>query len=224
MTHQPFHVITVDGNIGVGKTTLLPKLATELTEQTVQPWEFIEENVDSNEEFQTRLAQFTADPSKHRISFQNFMTDMRHQIGKSLKPGTHKILERSLLSDLVFSIANIDCSTAGGEDICHIHRIHQALQDYVKISTAVYLKALPQVCYQRMLNRGRESEKGTPYEYIEHLSNCHDTHLPHYCKMYDVPLLTVNYSQFMPVDKVAGLILNELDVKDISSTATRKAG
>lgn len=193
-------VIVVEGNIGTGKSTLLPKLAAELTAQTKQPWTYILEDVDSNADFQAHLKAFTEDPIANRVAFQNFMTDMRHAIGKDLPKGVNVVLERSLLSDLVFSFANHQCDA---DDDSHIQRIYDALNDYTRIDTCVYLKADPRVSYSRMLQRGREQEKGTPFEYIETISHYHDTVLPNVCQSYDIPMLTIDYNVFLPTASIA---------------------
>ena len=210
--------IVIEANIGTGKSTLLPKLAAELTKQTGQAWEYILEDVDTNEEFQARLKAFTENPAANRVSFQNFMTDLRHNIGKNIQPGKNIILERSLLSDLVFSFANSQCDS---DDDSHIQRIYQALQDYIAIDTCVYLKADPRVSYQRMLGRGREQESGTPFEYIQTISEYHDTVLPEVCSQYNVPLLTLDYSQFMPVERIAEAVMQSANIN--TSTVTTKA-
>lgn len=207
---QPFNVVTVEGNIGVGKSTLLDKLAAELTRQTKQRWVSFKEEVDTDPTFQALLKAFTEDPKAHRVAFQNYMTDLRHGIGKSLKAGTNYILERSLLSDLVFSEAN---AMGPDGDRSHIDRIHEALTDYVSIDTVLYLQADPKACYMRMMQRGREAEKGTDLSYIEHIAKCHDTLLPMFAKQYGAPLLTVEYTQFKPVEQIAQMVLDNMGVQ-----------
>lgn len=201
------NVIVIEGNIGTGKSTLLPKLAAELTAQTEQPWTYILEDVDSNPDFQKHLEAFTADTIANRVAFQNFMTDMRHAIGKGLPKGVNVVLERSLLSDLLFSFANHQCDA---EDDSHIQRIYEALNDYTRIDTCIYFKAYPRVSYSRMLQRGREQEQGTSYEYIESISQYHDSVLPTVCNDYDIPMLTINYNVFLPTATIAKQVLSSI--------------
>ena len=66
---QKFKLIAVEGNIGVGKSTLLPKLIANLNEHSEQQWQLIIEDVDTDLEFQRLLKAFTVDPTK-RIEFQ----------------------------------------------------------------------------------------------------------------------------------------------------------
>lgn len=204
---QPFNVVTVEGNIGVGKSTLLPKLADELTRKTSQRWVCFKEEVDTDPTFKALLKAFTDDPKAHRVAFQDYMTELRHGIGKSLKAGTNYILERSLLSDLVFSEAN---AMGPDGDRSHIARIHEALNDYVRIDTVLYLQADARSCYMRMMERGREAEKGTELSYIDHIATCHDVLLPKFAKQYNAPLLTVEYSQFKPVEQIAQMVLDNM--------------
>lgn len=203
--------VVIEANIGAGKSTLLPKLAAELSHKTGQAWTYIVEDVDTNIEFKAHLKAFTEDPVKNRASFQNFMTALRHSIGKSLPKGINVILERSLLSDLVFSFANHQHDE---DDDLHIQRVHRALEDYCTIDTCLYLKTDPRVAFNRMLERGREQEQGTPFEYIKKISEYHDKLLPELCSQYSIPLLTVDYSTFLPVKLVADKVFNSLYRKD----------
>lgn len=209
--------VVIEANIGTGKSTLLPKLAAELTKQTGMQWTYILEDVDTNEEFQLSLKAFTENPAANRVSFQNYMTDLRHDIGKSIQPGKNVILERSLLSDIVFSFANHQCDA---QDDSHIQRIYQALEDYITIDTCVYLKADPRVSYQRMQERGREQEQGTPFEYIQTISEYHDKVLPEVCEQYNVPLLTLEYTRFMPVPRIAKAVMASANIQPMK---TKKA-
>ncbi|MBI3441264.1 MAG: deoxynucleoside kinase [Proteobacteria bacterium] len=52
--------IAVEGNIGVGKSTLLPRLQEALPGD----WEILSERVDEDPEFKKRLEDFYNDPNK----------------------------------------------------------------------------------------------------------------------------------------------------------------
>ncbi|MBL1417616.1 MAG: deoxynucleoside kinase, partial [Moritella sp.] len=73
---QTFKLVAIEGNIGVGKSTLLPLLAKELTEHDNADWQLILEDVDSDPEFQRLLQAFTVDPAR-RIEFQRYITNKR---------------------------------------------------------------------------------------------------------------------------------------------------
>ena len=90
-------LIAIEANIAAGKSTLAPKLAKEMG------YEYILEEADTNEEFKRLLKDYTEDPSK-RIVFQKWITNHRAELCKKLDPNGKYIIERSLFSDLLFSV------------------------------------------------------------------------------------------------------------------------
>ncbi|USD39448.1 MULTISPECIES: deoxynucleoside kinase [Ferrimonas] len=193
---QDFKLIAIEGNIGVGKSTLLPKLADRLSNLDDRPWRLIIEEVDTDPEFQRLLKAFTNDPSQ-RINFQRYITNKRAETCQDLDPGFNYIIERSLFSDLVFCQANLaEACRPDGKDLDYYYDIQDKLEDYPQVSAVVYLKSDPIVSYERMLSRGRDAEVGTPQSYIQLISDCHNTFLPHICDKYNTQLLTVDWTHF----------------------------
>lgn len=193
---QDFKLIAIEGNIGVGKSTLLPKLASKLTDLDSKPWRLIIEEVDTDPEFRRLLKAFTNDPSQ-RINFQRYITNKRAETCQDLEPGYNYIIERSLFSDLVFCQANLaEACRPDGKDLDYYYDIQDKLTDYPQVSAVVYLKSDPEISYQRMLSRARDAEAGTPKSYIKLISDCHDTFLPHICERYNTQLLTVDWTHF----------------------------
>lgn len=202
-------LIAVEGNIGAGKSTLLPLLAEALgTECILEP-------VDSDAEFQRLLANFTAKPNcvHARNEFQMYMTDSRSNLLKGLDPDGTYIIERSLLSDLVFTHACMSSYENSVEDASfhmdsYKHLVSRLL-DYPTIDVCLYLKTSPVVAYKRMLGRGRKQEEGTPLSYIEDLSAFHDAVLPQVCRKAGTKLVTVDWDEPQPID---ALLLDALTV------------
>ena len=206
---QTFKLIAIEGNIGVGKSTLLPKLAAELSKQEQQDWRLIIEDVDTDPEFQRLLKAFTLDPSR-RIEFQRYITNKRAMICKDLDPSFNYIIERSLFSDLVFCQANLaEACRPDGKDLDYYYDIQEKLKDYPQVSAVVYLKSDPQVSYDRMMERARDAEAGTPLEYLQLISDCHDTFLPHICRKYNTTLVVQDWTLFGCHEKLAQRILSE---------------
>ncbi|PVZ72130.1 deoxynucleoside kinase [Pelagibaculum spongiae] len=206
MRDKPFKLIAVEGNIGAGKSTLLGPLVDALNEVTGEKWQLIKEDVDENPEFQKLLAEFTKDPSA-RIRFQRFITNHRAQLLEGVDESINYVIERSLVSDLIFSQANLsNMPRPDGEDICYYYDIHDRLETYPKIDMVVYLQTNAHVCYERMLSRARESESGTPESYIELISDFHDCLLPHICRDHDIELATMDWDDFGCPEQVAAVI------------------
>ena len=211
MSQAPhFNLIAIEGNIGVGKSTLLPKLVEQLNTHSTKTWQLIIEDVDTDSEFQRLLKAFTVDPTK-RIEFQRYITNKRSQICQNLNPDSHYVIERSLFSDLVFCQANLaEACRPDGQDLDYYYDIQEKLKDYPPVSAVIYLKSDPVISYQRMLERARDAEVGTSQEYLQLISDCHDTFLPHICRRYNTQLIIQEWTDFGCHKQLASRILTDL--------------
>jgi len=211
MSQAPhFNLIAIEGNIGVGKSTLLPKLVEQLNTHSTKTWQLIIEDVDTDTEFQRLLKAFTVDPTK-RIEFQRYITNKRSQICQNLDPQSHYVIERSLFSDLVFCQANLaEACRPDGQDLDYYYDIQEKLKDYPPVSAVIYLKSDPVISYQRMLERARDAEVGTSQEYLQLISDCHDTFLPHICRRYNTELIIEEWTDFGCHKQLANRILTDV--------------
>ncbi|MGB0898194.1 MAG: deoxynucleoside kinase [Psychrobium sp.] len=209
-TEQQFNLIAIEGNIGVGKSTLLPKLISELNEHSNEKWQLIIEDVDTDPEFQRLLKAFTVDPTK-RIEFQRYITNKRADICQNLDTSYNYVIERSLFSDLVFCQANLaEACRPDGKDLDYYYDIQDKLKDYPQVSAVIYLKSDPVISYTRMVERARDAEAGTSQEYLQLISDCHDTFLPHICRRYNTQLITQEWTDFGCHEKLAQRILKDV--------------
>ncbi|HIF9256522.1 TPA: deoxynucleoside kinase [Photobacterium damselae] len=193
-------LIAIEANIAAGKSTFAPKLAEAMG------YEYILEDVDTNEEFKRLLKEYTEDPTK-RINFQRWITKHRAELCNKLDPAGKYIIERSLYSDLIFSLANIfSVPRPDGEDMKYYYDIHEALHDYPRVDAVLYLKTDPKVVFNRLLKRGRTEENGTPLKYLQLIHNCHEVFLPEVCERFDTPLITVDWNNFGETQRVAKLL------------------
>ena len=207
---QQFTLIAIEGNIGVGKSTLLPKLVDELNLKSTQPWQLIIEDVDCDLEFQRLLKAFTVDPTK-RIEFQRYITNKRAVICQELDPNYNYVIERSLFSDLVFCQANLaEACRPDGQDLDYYYDIQQKLQDYPQVSAVIYLRSDPVISYQRMIARARDAEVGTSQEYLQLISDCHDTFLPHICRRYNTQYIVQDWTNFGCEKSISDVILTNV--------------
>lgn len=209
-TEQQFNLIAIEGNIGVGKSTLLPKLISELNEHSNEKWQLIIEDVDTDPEFQRLLKAFTVDPTK-RIEFQRYITNKRADICQNLDTSYNYVIERSLFSDLVFCQANLaEACRPDGKDLDYYYDIQDKLKDYPQVSAVIYLKSDPVISFTRMVERARDAEAGTSQEYLQLISDCHDTFLPHICRRYNTQLITQEWTDFGCHEKLAQRILKDV--------------
>lgn len=206
-------IICVEGNIGAGKSTLLPKLAAALKATPIL------EPVDSDPQFQFLLGEFSRDPLNvdARSNFQCYISAQRTELFKTLDANGVYIIERSLLSDLVFTHAGIANYANSIEDVakhmaCYKHLIEQVKNDPI-MSYCIYLKTDPTVAFERMRHRGRTEEMDLDLGYISDIDAFHDAVLPQACRKMGTQLITVDWNEPMTVEVLvpqlvaAGLVI-----------------
>jgi deoxyadenosine/deoxycytidine kinase len=165
--------ITISGNIGTGKTTVLKRLEALLDKNS---FDIISEPVDAwrnirDETGKNPLQYFYDDPKKYAFNFQvlAFITRL-NQIQAVAQNGRHIISERSLEEDRhVFArklnvgglISNIEYRT-----YCMWYETQA-----VKPHLVFYLDTPPAVCLERLKERDRKEEKCVGPEYLKSLDN-----------------------------------------------------
>ena len=149
--------IVIDGNIGCGKSTLIEKIM----ETPIIDYHIYTEPVDKWTDW---LKLFYLDMKKHSFGFQMKILKS-HFKNKSIVNG---IFERSPLScqkvfgellyeDLMLSKIELDLT-------------NEYYYDYGWIpNVVIYLKASPEICYERINKRHRISENLISLDYIERL-------------------------------------------------------
>lgn len=186
-------LIAVEANIGAGKSTLLPKLVKELG----QDWKAIQEPVD-DPEFMRLLEQFTQNPhdTTKRLEFQKYITERRAKLLADIPDGNY-VIERSLFSDLIFSQVNmLGMERPSGEYLSYYYDIIDRLKDYPQVDAVVYLQTNPRVSWERMRDRARGAEDGTPLSYLTDLSRYHDAALPQICREYGATLCRFDWDNY----------------------------
>lgn len=211
--------VAVEANIAAGKSTLLPKLAAELG------WEALQEPVD-DPEFTRLLEAFTSSPhdASQRIAFQEYITERRAQMVSQLPTHKNYLIERSLYSDLIFTQANfLSMSSLDEQYMLHYHSIQRRLQDAPMINAVVYLRTEPEIAYQRLLNRARSAEDGTPLHYLRDIHHYHEAILPQVCRSMGTPLLIIDWNDFGCEKTVAKQILAIVQPQGITNPLRLKA-
>ena len=174
-------IISIDGNIGSGKSTLMEKLKNHFTDnknvvflkEPVDEWETI-----TDENGITVLEKFYENPSKYGFSFQIMAYISRLDvIRKEIKenPDAIFISERSLFTDkLVFAKMLFD---SGNIELVN-YKIYLKWFDTFStdfpVSKVIYVNTEPEICHQRIEKRSRTGESNIPLEYLQ---NCHKYHI-----------------------------------------------
>jgi len=177
---QTINMISIDGNIGSGKSTLMGELKTYFSSNTnvvflkepVDEWETIKD-----ENGTTILEKFYENPSKYGFSFQIMAYISRLNIMKQefkKNPNAIFISERSLFTDkLVFAKMLFD---SGNIELVNYKIYLQWFNTFAEdfpVSKVIYVNTDPEICHQRIEKRSRTGESNIPLEYLQ---NCHKYH------------------------------------------------
>lgn len=175
-------IISIEGNIGVGKSSLLDMLKTQLNKIA----EFITEPIDEwtqiiDENGQNLLDTFYKNKTRWSYTFQNivYITRMNKLID-IIKNSKKKIiiLDRSLEADLnTFAKMLYDDKFINKIEWNAYNKWNDFFnKQYGKlfIHKIIYLRCDPKIAYNRIILRNRSVEKDIPINYLEQLHNYHD--------------------------------------------------
>jgi deoxyadenosine/deoxycytidine kinase len=178
--NQQVKIISIDGNIGSGKSTLMERLRKHFSNNTnivflkepVDEWETI---TDENEI--TVLEKFYGNPTKYGFSFQIMAYISRLDVmRKAIKqnPNAIFISERSLFTDkFVFAKMLFD---SGNIELIN-YKIYlkwfDTFADDFPVSKIIYVNTEPKICHRRIVKRSRTGESNIPLDYLQ---NCHKYH------------------------------------------------
>jgi deoxyadenosine/deoxycytidine kinase len=183
-SHKPV-IISLEGNIGAGKTTLFEQLRKEIESEEViflrEPvdlWEKIRDPVSG----ENILEKFYQDTAKYSLAFQILAYSTRLTLLKEAiraHPAARVVIcERSLDADRNI-FAKMLHSDGKMEDI--EFQIYQSFyrgysEDY-QLTGVIYIDASPETCLSRIHLRNRPGEEGIPLEYLKKSQDFHETWL-----------------------------------------------
>ncbi len=196
--------IAVEGAIGVGKTTLVHRLAKQFPAKVMM--EIVEEN--------PFLADFYADRDKYAFQTQLFFLLSRYRQQQELwQPD---LFNRYIFSDYIFPKDRLFAAlTLSDHEMALYDQVFQILDMRVlKPDLVVYLQARLDVLLERIKRRGRAFEKNFDPDYLKRLSAIYNEYFFHYA---DTPLLVVDTSDIDVVN-------NEADFLDLSRTILHHRG
>jgi deoxyadenosine/deoxycytidine kinase len=177
----------VEGNISVGKTTFLEKVCNtskDLAGRVQVVPEPIAQWTNMPDGQHNLLECFYKDPKEYGYMFQNYVFCTRveqeggHTRSVDAQQSPLRLLERSVFSDLrVFVRAGVQEGYLSElqRDV-YLSSIKPIIKSVPSLQpdAFVYLRAKPQTCYDRLLQRSREEENGVKLEYLERLHEYHE--------------------------------------------------
>jgi thymidine kinase len=165
--------VTVEGNIGSGKSTFLQYFKksekVEVLFEPVDMWKSVRGN--------NTLDLMYKDAKRWSLTFQSYvqLTMLMNHTKKHTSPV--KLLERSLFSAQYCFVENL-YRQGGMPDVDYavITEWFEWIKQNVDINVdlIVYLQASPEACLERIKVRNREEESSVPLEYLESLHELHE--------------------------------------------------
>lgn len=156
--------ISLEGNIGAGKSTVTAVLASRgyvVAPEPVEAW--------------TLLPRFYAEPRKYAFALQAQILTSCAALGSA--DNDTLITERGAEASLhVFGAALQESGRLTQRELCILQSLY-ILLPLVKPSAVVYLDAPPAVCLARVEQRGRACEAGMTLEYLQCLHAHYETYL-----------------------------------------------
>lgn len=191
-------IISVEANIGSGKTTflnLLERYYPDLFNPILEPLEDLTRSYTEDPK-QNILQYFYNDQKRWGLTMQNNCLISRvNKLRRDIKPGVMNISERSPMSDWKVFATMLHQDQTIDELEWHTYlKWKDTLLDifpFCKPSLIVYLRVDPEVSYGRMQKRSREQESSVPLDYLKRLHQRHEEWL----STTDIPVLTLDASQ-----------------------------
>lgn len=187
--------ISVDGNIGSGKSTKVKDIEQYYKEQGRNDILFIQEPVDEwnsivDENGTTILANYYKDQKKFAFRLQMLAYISRLSLlRKAAKKGYKYIItERCVGTDRnVFSKMLYDKGDIEHDEYAIYKKWYEEFITDVPIGAIVYIKASPEICFERVNIRAREGEN-IPLEYLKECDKYHDE----WINSENIPKLVIN--------------------------------
>jgi deoxyadenosine/deoxycytidine kinase len=179
-SQNSYKLISIDGNIGSGKSTLMEALKNKFKNN--KNIIFLREPVDEwaqikDENNVTILEKFYANQKEYSFSFQMMAYISRLALLKeAVKNNPHAIFisERSLFTDREVFAKMLYKSGCIEEVNYKIYlKWFDSFSVEFPLNKVIYVKADPQICFDRIKKRSRTGESNIPLVYLE---NCHTHH------------------------------------------------
>jgi len=171
-------IISIEGNIGSGKSTLIKNLKERGTNIIFLP-EPVELWNEIKDEFGTTIIEkYYSDKKKYSFSFQMmaYITRLSQikQCIESSPPDSIIITERCLHTDrYVFAKMLYDAKLIEEIEYSIYIRWFDEFKNYTNLTGMIYIKTTPEICLQRTKIRNRKGEETIPLEYLD---SCHQYH------------------------------------------------
>ncbi|CAD8182891.1 unnamed protein product [Paramecium octaurelia] len=222
---KKFIIISLEGNIGAGKSTLFEILREEYPQaiflmEPLEQWQKINGNSNLN-----ILEKYYSDADRWGFTFQIYAYQSRlmawdRQLQQVLQNNQQPVLvftERSIESarELFFQLCYNDGKISQIEFEIY-EEFYQWLMNHYQqylIDCVIYVNTPPEVCLERLIKRGRSEEACVPLDYLKKLHQRHEDWLSETSNRFLTIKIdaTLNYVQDQKVkESVRQLLLLEI--------------
>jgi len=188
MNFDKYRYVVVEGPIGVGKTTLVRKLAESFRAQVLL--ELPEEN--------PFLEKFYRDTARYALPTQMFFLFQRMNQLREL--AQTDMFDTRVVSDFLLDKDPIFARLTLGDDELNLYRqLYEHLRPQAPTpDLVIYLQAQPETLVERVKRRGVPMEAGISENYLYLLCESYSRFFYHYDA---APLLTVNTEHLNPIER-----------------------
>lgn len=162
------NIITVDGNIGAGKTTIMKYLhdhdAFQLDLEPVESWQpWLDEIYSNGSGSGSSAFEFQLKVIVDRCCWPNNVTPYP------------LLIERSpVFQEKVFVTANATNGKITPRQCGLLQDLYAKIHEIWEPEVYVYLRSDPAECAKRIMKRARKSEDAIPLNYLQHLHDLHE--------------------------------------------------
>ena len=221
--HRKGLFITIDANIGAGKTNACHAIASAAT-ASGHPARVLEEPT-HHPKFNHFLQRYYEDLRTGRntgggFGMQMFMLTQRyeqHRLAVETAWGDQGqviVQDRPIYGDTVFATTAMERGFMTPEEYhLYVDVYRNMSRDVMPPDVFVFLDVSPEECYDRMHSRGRSQEEGVPLDYLQQLYANYQKLLGE-MRRRGVKVLTVDWSGFGPPVEILKNILELVDSED----------
>lgn len=208
-------IVSIEGNIGSGKSTILAKLEEFMAEysrrivflkEPVDMWETIKDPVTG----ENILQKFYQDQAKFAFPFQVMAYASRlSMIRKTIKENPDVaviICERSLDADKHI-FAKMLHDEGKIDNVCYqiYNHFYKEYMEDISLDGIIYIDADAEICHERIEKRSRIGESGIPLEYLQK------------CKSYHHQWLSTTQTPVLNINANTNVTYNKNDVTDLGN-------
>lgn len=178
--------IAIEGNIAAGKSTFLDLVSKhtdlQVYQEPVCDWTSVPLEGECDKSAPNNLLErFYADPSRWGLTFQQYVIFSRvkslHENKENCDPGAF-LTERSVWGDRLVFVRNLYkqgvMSDLEYSLYCHQHTFCLQQCPDANPDAILYLKTSPEICLERLKNRGRSEETAVTLEYLQQIHRRHE--------------------------------------------------